>query len=427
MCGLSKCRSGVSRDATATPPMKTEYPAQVLADVQNPHFASFLDGTRWVAASIVFLGHLRDPLFLGYGNLSAAERNPLVQAWYFVTGWFGPAVIVFFVLSGYLVGGIASARASVGSFSIGNYAVDRVSRLYVAFLPALVLTAVLDVAGSIWFADTGFWTHQHPMLAEKVSSAPFGSLLTPSLFFGNLLMLQTIAVPTFGSNMPLWTISLEFWFYAVFGLGALVALSKPRRQRVLFAIGLLLLALLLGKSFLIYMGLWLIGVASAFVPWRFFEKPWLAGFAFFGVLVATRLFQEALGQLSWGTWLRDYAVAFSFAWWLVSMRSTHFRLLGLTGRVNRFMADFSYSLYLIHFPLMLFLLGALHDTGQLESIARGYSPTSSTGLALHAILVIAIYLCAWLFASLTEHRTHLVRARLKSLVSRTRLPDNAVS
>lgn len=406
--------------------VKTDYPAKVLADVQNPHFASFLDCMRWVAASIVFLGHLRDPLFLGYGSLSEAERNPLVQAWYFVTGWFGPAVIVFFVLSGYLVGGIASARASVGSFSIGSYAIDRVSRLYVAFLPALVLTAVLDVAGSIWFADTGFWTHQHPMLAEKVSSAPFGSLLTPGLFIGNLFMLQTIAMPTFGSNMPLWTISLEFWFYAVFGFASLVVLAKPGRQRILPAIGLLLLIVLLGKSFLIYMGLWLIGVASAFVPWRTLEKPLLAGLAFLGVLVATRLFQEAIRDLAWGIWLHDYSVALSFAWWLVSMRSTRFQLLGRTAWVNRVMADFSYSLYLIHFPLMLFFLGALHATGQFESIARGYSPTDSTGLAIHAIVIVAIYLCAWLFASLTERTTPFVRARLKLLFSRNTMPDNAV-
>lgn len=406
-------------------PVKAEYPAQVLADVQNPHFASFLDCTRWVAASIVFLGHLRDPLFLGYGSLTAAERNPLVQAWYFVTGWFGPAVIVFFVLSGYLVGGIASARASVGSFSIGSYAIDRVSRLYVAFLPALVLTAVLDVAGSIWFADTGFWTHQHPMLAEKVSSEPFASLLTPGLFFGNLLMLQTIAMPTFGSNMPLWTISLEFWFYAVFGLGALVALSKPGRQRILPAMGLLLLVVLLGKSFVAYMGLWVIGVAASFVPWRSIERPFLAGLAFLSVLVCIRFFQGAINSEPWGIWLRDYGVALSFAWWLVSMRSTRLAILRSTGVVNRFMADFSYSLYLIHFPLMLFLLGALHATEKFEAIARGYSPTSSEGLGVQAAVIVLTYVLAWLFATLTERRTSWVRARLKQLLPRTAMASTS--
>jgi hypothetical protein len=30
-----------------------------------------------------------------------------------------------------------------------------------------------------------------------------------------------------------------------------------------------------------------------------------------------------------------------------------------------------YNLYLIHFPLMLFILGALYATGRFDSIARG--------------------------------------------------------
>ena len=395
---------------------KTAYPAQVLADVQNPHFASFLDCTRWVAASIVFLGHLRDPLFLGYGSLTEAERNPLVQAWYFVTGWFGPAVIVFFVLSGYLVGGIASARASIGSFSLGSYAVDRVSRLYVAFLPALVLTAVLDVAGSIWFADTGFWTHQHPMLAEKVSSEPFGSLLTPGLFVGNLLMLQTIAMPTFGSNMPLWTISLEFWFYVVFGATAVAFVAKKKGHRVAGTGALVILLASLGGSFIAYLGLWLLGVLCAFVPWRIVDRPWIAGLQFLAILVAVRLGQGQLDGIQGGMWIRDFSVALSFAWLLVSMRHSRSRLLSWAGPFNKAMANFSYSLYLIHFPLTLFILGALHATGRFQGLERGYSPTDPEGLLVQALVIALIYVLVWLFANFTERRTAVVRTWLKAVV-----------
>ena len=136
-----------------------------------------------------------------------------------MTGWFGEAVIIFFVLSGYLVGGIASARASIGKFSLMDYAVDRVARLYVALLPALLLTALLDAVATNWFADIGFFTHTHPMIQQKVNSAPYLNNMSLSSFISNALMLQTIVTPSFGSNDPLWTISLEFWFYAVFGIG----------------------------------------------------------------------------------------------------------------------------------------------------------------------------------------------------------------
>lgn len=396
--------------------MNPRYPARVLVDVRNPNFASFLDAARWVAASIVFLGHLRNPLFLGYGSLSASEKGIAVQLWYFVTGWFGPAVIVFFVLSGYLVGGIASARINVGRFSTSSYAIDRLSRLYVAFLPALLLTAALDLAGSNWFAATGFWNHQQPMLAEKVTSAPFESLLTFELFLGNLLMLQTISLPPFGSNGPLWTISLEFWFYSVFALASYVYVSRGRVGRAMSVLALAIMLVFLGKDFAAYMGLWLIGVCAAFAPWRSIERPLLAGAGLLGVLVAARVFQDAMRQIPSGIWLRDYCVAISFGWVLVSMRSTGSRLLGASASFNKFMADFSYSLYLIHFPLMLFLLGALHATGAFDGVARGYSPTSPEGLSIQALVIVATYMFAWLFSTVTERRTPWVRAKLKALV-----------
>ena len=67
--------------------------------------------------------------------LEAADRTPAIKAWYFMTGWGYEGVIVFFVLSGFLVGGLASAKASIGSFILTDYGIDRVTRIFVAFLP----------------------------------------------------------------------------------------------------------------------------------------------------------------------------------------------------------------------------------------------------------------------------------------------------
>lgn len=397
--------------------LMSPYPDQILEDLRNRSFASFLDCTRWIAAMVVLLGHLRNPLFFGYENVASADRTPLVQLWYFVTGLHGHAVIVFFVLSGYLVGGIASARAHTGRFDFPAYAIDRISRLYVAFLPALLLTAVLDISGSIWFADTGFWTHAHPMIKEKIDSESFLTFLNPGTFFANVFMLQTIKSAPFGSNGPLWTISLEFWFYAVFGLGLLGYLASTRHKQVLAGLGVVLLTVLLGAQFPGYMGLWLLGVLAGFIPWRSLERPVLAAGVFLCILAVTRMFQELLEQLSWGRWLRDYLVAGSFAWLLVSMRKRSFSLFSMTRRFNRFMADFSYSLYLIHFPLMLFLLGMLHATGRFDGIARGYSPTSPEGLFVYLIVATATCVSAWVFSRATERRTPTVRSFLKRVAS----------
>jgi peptidoglycan/LPS O-acetylase OafA/YrhL len=392
---------------------------------------SFLDLARWLAALTVFIGHLRNPLFLGFGSLATVDRPGWVKAWYFVTGWFGEAVVVFFVLSGFLVGGLAVAKAIIGRFVPENYAVDRVTRLFVAFLPALVLTALLDSMGWRLFSGTGLWDHTQPMLREKVSTAPFIDMMTPMTFFTNAAMLQTFFVTPYGSNQPLWTISAEFWFYVVFGLVLAALVGRGGRRLPLAALALAVTAVL-GRQFVELMGLWLIGVAVVFAPaaaavpqvpgtkfspWRrvirLLQNPLTALAVLFAVLVLVRLKQDGIKGGSM-ILVRNYVVALTFAWLLVTMRGATFRPLERMARFNRFMADFSYSLYLIHFPLMLFLLGALHKTGRFDGIATGYRATDPQGLFVYGLVIALVLLSAWGFARLTEHQTWRVRKWLKA-------------
>lgn len=400
----------------------TSYPAQTLSDVQASSFVSFLDCARWMAAFVVFLGHLRNPLFLGYGAVPPSDRNLLIQIWYLVTGWHSEAVVVFFVLSGYLVGGLALAKTSLGRFSPADYAVDRATRLFLAFWPALALTAILDAAGTAWFGGTGFYDRSHPMIREKIALGAFEGFATWPIFISNALMLQTVWMPSFGSNQPLWTISLEFWFYAVFGLAMAAWLAGPGRSGLAFGALAALLVLVLGGDFPWYLGLWLIGVLAACVPWRSTELPRLALASFAAVLVLTRLKSDIFEQDFPARMFKYYIVAVAFAWLLVSMRAVRLSPLDRLARYNRFLADFSYSLYLIHFPLMLFLLGALHATGRLDPISRGYSPASAEGLAVYLSVIVAVLLLAWLFSQLTERQTWQVRAALKERLRRRGRP-----
>jgi peptidoglycan/LPS O-acetylase OafA/YrhL len=173
-----------------------------------------------------------------------------------------------------------------------------------------------------------------------------------------------------------------------------------------------LLAAALGQSFLIYMGLWLIGVGIAFVSAPALERPISALLFLVFVLVLTRLAKNALGHREL-IMAGNYCVACSFAWLLLSMRHARFGWLEKWRRLNALMSSFSYSLYLIHFPLMLVILGALYATGRFEGIARGYSPTDARGLLAYAIVAGAVGLCAFAFAQLTERQTPRLRRFLK--------------
>ena len=71
-----------------------------------------LDVIRALAAIEVILSHLRGFIFTDFGQLMHA--NILVKAFDFITGFGHQAVVIFFVLSGYLVGGSIIATQSDG-------------------------------------------------------------------------------------------------------------------------------------------------------------------------------------------------------------------------------------------------------------------------------------------------------------------------
>lgn len=400
--------------------MKPErtYPSSVLNDTKNDAFVSFLDLSRWVAAAVVCWGHLRNPLFVGYGDLQPSQQTLSIKAWFFVTGFHAEAVTVFFVLSGFLVGGMGLAKRSAGRLDLRQYAIDRATRLYVAFFPALLLGATLDVFGSHFAPTAGLYDLTHPILASKVAPPSFVATMSLEVFGANALMLQHFFTPTFGSNHPLWTISAEFWFYTVFGLALLVAdQSAKRGRRAAAGVAAVVATLLLGPEFLLLFGLWTVGVAAAYAPSRT-EQKWAALCTLFTILVITRFSQSLLDRDHTLRAIKDYTVAISFAWLLVSMRGSRSSFLTRMLRLNRRLASFSFSLYLIHFPLMIFVLSAAHEWLGWQGAREGVAPDTS-GILSYTAVGAVLYGSAFGFSLVTEQRTARVRTWLHNRLARS--------
>ena len=56
-------------------------------------------------------------------------------------------VLMFFAISGFLIGGGALEKTRAGDFSFSLYFINRFTRIYIVLLPALLLVWVMDVVG----------------------------------------------------------------------------------------------------------------------------------------------------------------------------------------------------------------------------------------------------------------------------------------
>ena len=107
-------------------------PDQALAPVAQLDASgrSFVAFARWASALVVMLSHLRGMMLIGWRDLPPGLHNPLVAGFYFATSFYHEAVVVFFVLSGFLIAGPNLDRVRILSFSPKSYAIDRFTRRF---------------------------------------------------------------------------------------------------------------------------------------------------------------------------------------------------------------------------------------------------------------------------------------------------------
>ena len=222
-----------------------------------------LDLLRGMAAWLVLGGHLRGLVFQSYAELAAEQTGPLVKAFYFATGLGAHAVLAFFALSGFLVGGKALGDLLSGRFTWTGYMLRRLTRLWLVIVPLLVVTFVLDRTGLALTGGAGY----DGRFYDVFNSGPkplHGIDHGMATLLGNVAFLHTIVVPVFGSNGPMWSLTNEFWYYVVFPLAAWVGLARVSLAARISGAALLGCLLLVLPIWLWEGGLvWLAGAVAA--------------------------------------------------------------------------------------------------------------------------------------------------------------------
>ena len=156
----------------------------------------FLDKIRWVSALIVAIGHS-----LAIINNKAGGSGLLT----YVSDMRDPAVIVFFLLSGFLVGG--SVIKNIAAFSFRTYIISRTSRIYIVLVPALLLTLTLDgIARLAWPMNA---VYAHAWQGGALGNFPIFSRYRIENILGSLLSIEPLTGLPMGSAGSLWSLGYE--------------------------------------------------------------------------------------------------------------------------------------------------------------------------------------------------------------------------
>lgn len=307
-------------------------------------FSIYLDAIRVAAALFVVLAHLAYPRFSG-------DSLSMLREW----DYGRDAVIIFFVLSGLVISYVAERDGTWARFAF-----NRATRIYSVLVPTLLLTLVYDRLGQTIApaAYDGWWYAEIPAWQFLASGLSFSN----EWIFGHVRL---------GTNGPLWSLSYEAAYYLLFG----VAFFLKGTVRLLLIV---LVACLVGPRVLLLLPAWLCGVYA----WRLIKQGnaeiskttavllVLAGPIFYGASFTVGLpgFLTAVGE-NWaamlgvgaGLWFSN-----SFIWNTLIAALFMLHLVGVAhlmrsvrlervGRVIRWLAGASFTLYVLHYPLLQFI------------------------------------------------------------------------
>lgn len=274
------------------------------------------------------------------------------------------AVIVFFLLSGFLIShSIEQNRRRNGRVRLFDFLAARFARIYPPFAFA-VLICVLVYALLAAFSLPGYASDL------KWPSDLYHARDRITLTSGEVVSALRLQSGMLTINGPLWSLYIEIKLYLLFGFGYCFLMS-PRRAPLpgLLFVVVGYYGLRDNTEFVRYAAFWLTGCAAWYLracrqpgEERRQALPRLAGIgiAVFACLLAPQVFRALTVGGSAPAWLDFPLVALLAA--LLFWRPFHLPL-------GQWLAPWSYSLYVVHFPLLLLAKSLLIRSGNDSTLA----------------------------------------------------------
>jgi len=340
----------------------------------------WLDLVRAIAALVVVVGHAHQlEIYTGYYPFSLGlQKN---------------AVVVFFVLSGLVIATATDKRED----SLSSYVIARISRI----VPVAVVATLVALAVAALDANLG----AAPMFEEDLGWAD------PVEALQALLFLSSSYDASFALNPVHWSLCYEVWFYALFA-----AATFARGGSRWLWLGVLGLAA--GPNALLLLPSWLVGVWIARSP-RARNVPAARASMYLALALVSLFIMPKVappvsnfvwGLVPWSPYYSlyaptDFALALATALGFMGLRALSaggFVLPAACEKPVRYLAGCSFSLYLLHWPLL--------------KLARMAGIGANDSLVGFVAIVAGVVAVSAAFATVTEHRRYATRAMLERWV-----------
>lgn len=354
----------------------------------SKHLSLYLDLLRFFLAFAVFISHARSGVYTG-------------GIFWWTAEFAQPAVMAFFVLSGFVIAFVVEKHKGTAS----DYFISRLSRLYSVLIPCLVLTFFLDNIGFNYLSehyenapleigqDNLFWRY----LAGTFMLTGMGVLG----YFGDFGPNWHVFYPP-GTNGPLWSLSNEIVYYALFGF--YVFLNGWKRW-----VSIVLVLVVAGPEVVILFPVWLAGLLAFAVvnKYRCREAVALVVFTVTSLFILYICMQY--GTNMWTNRIilsralhTDYLIAVLVAINIFAASSLNVSLNWLQrfeGTI-RVLGALTFPLYLCHRPLLQFL--------------SGFQLSEPGTLAQNSYIIITILAVSWVITKFSD----IFRMRMKQFISK---------
>ncbi len=354
-----------------------------------------LDFLRATAALLVLFAHSRAFYFLNIDF--AGQPNVFLKLFYFITGLGHEAVVIFFVLSGFLIGGSLTDSMLRGGFDLPRYLIARFVRIFIVYFPAIIITQGIFYFGSLLVSDPG---NVPPWIAPLFShqQLDFGGVSQAICFLSGL---QGFSCASWEQNPVLWSLGYEWalYLFAPAIIQLIVWKASPCLRLLAIALVCAIAATVCHYPLeaVFWFSAWFLGAGSdrilraGIVP-----LPVGLGGAFLIIAgMALRHIDAASETKS------DMIIAAGAA---IAIACRPLVAFPLAPRFFGWVAGFSYTLYAIHSPLVFLIVTLFRKSGFPSDI-----PPSPAPFMEFAATIAICLLSAFMVSLVTERKTGQIR------------------